>query len=71
MYLAWLSILSFVNKDTKEGELISVSDIVNKHWKKYGRNFYSRYDYEQVDSDSANKLMEHLVSYKKNYKERN
>jgi len=63
--LAWLSILSFVNKDTKEGELISVAEIVNKHWKKYGRNFYSRYDYEQVDSDSANKLMEHLVSLQK------
>lgn len=60
--LAWLSILAFVNKDTKEGELISVADIVKKHWEKYGRNFYSRYDYEQVDSDKANQLMEHLVS---------
>jgi len=59
--LAWLSILAFVNKDTKEGELVSVSDIVNKHWKTYGRNFYSRYDYEQVDSDKANQLMAHLV----------
>merc|ERR1712137_515068 len=60
--LAWLSILAHVNKDTSSGSLVSVGDVVTKHWKKYGRNFYSRYDYEQVDSDKANELMANLVA---------
>jgi phosphoglucomutase len=45
--LAWISILMEANKDTPEGSmLISVRDIVSKHWEKYGRHFYCRYDYE-------------------------
>lgn len=45
--LAWLSIIAHRNKDTKPGEkLISVSDVVKEHWATYGRNFFSRYDYE-------------------------
>ena len=38
----------------------SVADIVRSHWRDYGRNFYSRHDYEAVDSDAANGLMERL-----------
>jgi hypothetical protein len=26
----------------------------------FGRNFYSRYDYEGVESEAANKMMQHL-----------
>jgi phosphoglucomutase len=37
-----------------------VKDIVMDHWKQYGRNFYSRYDYENVDSAAANKMIAHL-----------
>lgn len=52
--LAWLSILAHRNKDKKVGErLVSVEDIAREHWKTYGRNFFSRYDYEvfnQMDS---------------------
>ncbi|KAL0359001.1 UNVERIFIED_CONTAM: Phosphoglucomutase, chloroplastic [Sesamum angustifolium] len=45
--LAWLSIIAYRNKDKKLGEkLVSVSDVVNEHWATYGRNFFSRYDYE-------------------------
>ncbi|KAK6117573.1 hypothetical protein DH2020_048682 [Rehmannia glutinosa] len=45
--LAWLSILAFRNKDKKVGEkLVSVSDVVTEYWATYGRNFFSRYDYE-------------------------
>lgn len=45
--LAWLSIIAFRNKGKKVGEkLISVSDVVREHWAIYGRNFFSRYDYE-------------------------
>ncbi|MCB5204341.1 alpha-D-glucose phosphate-specific phosphoglucomutase [Neorhizobium sp. T786] len=35
----------------------SVADIVRKHWAEYGRNYYSRHDYEEVDTDAANGLM--------------
>uniref|UniRef100_A0A2P2LS11 phosphoglucomutase (alpha-D-glucose-1,6-bisphosphate-dependent) n=1 Tax=Rhizophora mucronata TaxID=61149 RepID=A0A2P2LS11_RHIMU len=45
--LAWLSIIADRNKDKKPGEkLVSVSDVVEEHWATYGRNFFSRYDYE-------------------------
>lgn len=45
--LAWLSIIAYRNKDKKPGEkLVSVSDVVKEYWATYGRNFFSRYDYE-------------------------
>ena len=45
--LAWMSILMKANENTPPGEpLVSVRDIVSKHWAKYGRHFYCRYDYE-------------------------
>ena len=47
------------NEGTAEGEtLVGVKDIVSNHWAKYGRHFYCRYDYEAVDSDAANKMMD-------------
>ena len=58
--LAWLAILAHKNKETKEGEFIGVDKIVTDHWKTFGRNYYSRYDYEGVDADGANKMMAHL-----------
>lgn len=50
--LFWLNIMA------ARGE--SVADIVRKHWAEYGRNYYSRHDYEEVDTDVANELMSHL-----------
>jgi phosphoglucomutase len=35
----------------------SVKQIVEAHWAEYGRNFYSRHDYEGVDTDNANALV--------------
>nr|CAB3264815.1 phosphoglucomutase-1 [Phallusia mammillata] len=51
--LAWLSILA----DTK----LSVQEVITNHWKTYGRNCFTRYDYEQVDSVAANSMMENLT----------
>ena len=57
--LAWMSILSKANEGISDGgALIGVSEIVKKHWKKYGRHYYCRYDYEGVDSDAANQVMD-------------
>ncbi|XP_056607379.1 phosphoglucomutase-1 [Triplophysa dalaica] len=50
--LAWLSILATRKQ--------SVEDIMKDHWQKFGRNFFTRYDYEEVDSDAANKMIEEL-----------
>ncbi|PSR93385.1 Phosphoglucomutase [Actinidia chinensis var. chinensis] len=59
--LAWLSIVAYRNKDKRPGEtLVSVSDIVKEHWATYGRNFFSRYDYEECESEGANKMIEYL-----------
>ncbi|MBD9626904.1 MULTISPECIES: alpha-D-glucose phosphate-specific phosphoglucomutase [Ensifer] len=50
--LLWLNILA-VRKE-------SALDIVKNHWATYGRNYYSRHDYEEVDSDAANGLIANL-----------
>jgi phosphoglucomutase len=61
--LAWLSLLEHANRGTAEGQpLVSIEDICFKHWQEYGRNFFSRYDYEEVDSESANKVMKQVES---------
>ena len=50
--LMWLNILSQRRQ--------SVAEIVKAHWREYGRNYYSRHDYEEVDSEAANGLMKAL-----------
>ncbi|EIE84411.1 hypothetical protein G6F46_001629 [Rhizopus delemar] len=54
--LAWLSIIAYVNKEKKAG----VQDILQEHYKIYGRNFFSRYDYEEVDGKGAENMVSHL-----------
>ena len=60
--LAWLSILAEANKSSSVGQLVGVGDVVREHWSLYGRNFYTRYDYEGVDSAAAEKVMDTLKS---------
>ncbi|CAI0383350.1 unnamed protein product [Linum tenue] len=65
--LAWLSILAYKNKDNLSGgKLVTVEDIVRKHWATYGRHYYTRYDYENVDAGAAKELMENLVNLQSN-----
>ena len=47
--LCWLSILAHKNEGNT-GKLISIEDIVTEHWKEYGRNYYQRYDYENLEN---------------------
>jgi phosphoglucomutase len=35
----------------------SVENIVRRHWAEYGRNYYSRHDYEEIDLKAAQELM--------------
>ena len=50
--LLWLNILA-VRKE-------SAKAIVEKHWAEYGRNYYSRHDYEAVETARANALIDEL-----------
>jgi phosphoglucomutase len=50
--LLWLNVLAV------RGE--SARDIVTKHWATYGRNYYSRHDYEEVETEAANRLITEL-----------
>ncbi|OJI93272.1 phosphoglucomutase [Planktotalea frisia] len=50
--LLWLNILA-VRKQ-------SVKEIVTDHWQTFGRDYYSRYDFEAVASDKADALMSAL-----------
>ena len=47
--LLWLNILA-VRKQ-------SVAEILSEHWQKYGRNYYSRHDFEAIETDKANAIV--------------
>jgi phosphoglucomutase len=59
--LAWLSILASVNTDASK-PLVTVEDILIKHWKKYGRNYYCRWDFEGVDKTKATAMVAKMRS---------
>ncbi len=50
--LFWLNVLAVRQQ--------SVEQIVREHWHTYGQNYYSRHDYEGVESDRANTLINNL-----------
>ena len=50
--LLWLSIIAARGEGAKE--------IATKHWETYGRNYYSRHDYEEVATEKANALIDGL-----------
>ena len=52
--LFWLNIIAV------RGE--SVEQIVRSHWQKFGRNYYSRHDYEEVDAARATEMVSLLRS---------
>jgi phosphoglucomutase len=50
--LAWLNLIA------KKGT--SAQSILDEHWATYGRNYYVRHDYEEVESDKAKAVMNQL-----------
>ena len=50
--LFWLQILA--------ERRCSVAEIMAEHWKRFGRHYYSRHDYEAVASDAAHGLFDRL-----------
>ncbi len=50
--LLWLNILAATGKPVKA--------LMEEHWARFGRNYYSRHDYEDVEADRANALYDAL-----------
>jgi len=50
--LFWLNLVAVTGKQ--------VDQLVEEHWQKFGRNFYSRHDYEAIDTAIANSIMSSL-----------
>ncbi|AQS42284.1 MAG: Phosphoglucomutase [Candidatus Tokpelaia hoelldobleri] len=50
--LLWLNILAASGK--------TAAGLVRNHWRDYGRNYYSRHDYEGVDAGAATAMMDDL-----------
>ena len=50
--LMWLNILA--------ARKTSVAKLAHEHWRTYGRNYYTRHDYDEVDLGAGNALMDAL-----------
>ncbi len=50
--LFWLNLIAVKQE--------SVELITREHWSKFGRHYYTRHDYEGIDSERANQLMQAL-----------
>ena len=50
--LFWLNILAISRR--------GVASLVREHWARFGRNYYTRHDYEAIDSEAAKCLMRDL-----------
>ncbi len=53
--LFWLNLLAAKRQP--------VLDLLHDHWRRFGRNYYTRHDYEAIDADAAQGLMEHLRAH--------
>jgi len=52
--LFWLNIMAASGK--------TVNEIMNNHWQQYGRHYYLRNDFENVETEKANELIKNLVN---------
>lgn len=53
--LFWLNILAERRQ--------SVAEIVHGHWRQYGRDYYTRHDYDGLNAPAAQKIMDHIRSH--------
>lgn len=72
--LCWLSIVAgnhyyhFLCLDRNQDihkPLVTVQDIAEGYWKEFGRHYYTRYDYEGLETDQADRLMNNLLTIMK------
>ena len=54
------AVLFWLNVVARRGE--SVEQIVRGHWREFGRNYYTRHDYEDIPSDAARGVIDQVLS---------
>ena len=59
--LCWLAILAEKNSD-ENSTLVTVKDIAMEHYKKFGRNYYCRFDYENLNLEEKDQVLKTLNS---------
>jgi len=52
------AVLFWLNLQAASGK--TVNQLVQEHWARFGRNYYSRHDYEAVDAAAAEQMMQAL-----------
>lgn len=57
--VAWLNVLADYHSKNPDSDT-SIEIVQNSFWDKYGRTFFTRYDYEEVSSEGANQLIDLL-----------
>lgn len=65
--VAWLNVLAAYNEQFPEDD-VSIKVVQEKFWEKYGRTFFTRFDFENVDSHAANQLVEEFSKFATNEK---
>ncbi|KAJ1947227.1 hypothetical protein GGF37_000615 [Kickxella alabastrina] len=58
--VAWLNIIAHVGQTNPD---VSVRSIMQDFYAIYGRNYFTRYDYEEVDSEGASKMIDRLRAF--------
>ncbi|ELU41120.1 phosphoglucomutase [Rhizoctonia solani AG-1 IA] len=57
--VAWLNIIAAANQKNPG---TGINELLQEHYSKYGRSFFSRYDYEEVSSEGAKQFTDNLDS---------
>ena len=52
--LAWLNVLAVTG--------LSVKEIAQRHWKRFGRHYYARHDYDELPGPAADSVMQALAN---------
>lgn len=55
--VAWLNVIAAFNKQFPD-EKPSIKSVQDKFWLKYGRTYFTRYDYENLETEKAQKVIE-------------
>ena len=62
--IAYLFLHSDRNQNLNQ-PLVTVQDIAEGYWKEFGRHYYTRYDYEGLETEQADRLINHLLTIMK------
>ncbi|ODV82224.1 phosphoglucomutase [Suhomyces tanzawaensis NRRL Y-17324] len=66
--VAWLNVLADYHQKNPDSPT-SIKVVQNSFWEKYGRTFFTRYDYENVSGEGAQKVIDLLTDVVNNKKQ--